>query len=98
MDAVFSHMSYLHAAITVANIILLAVILYYFYQTYREVRSTFALGLVFFAGILLINGFFILPMFYELFAPAHVCPYEPYFTVASSLEFVALSILLILVR
>lgn len=91
-------MNYLHVGITIANIILLAVILYYFYQTYREVKSKFALGLVFFAAILLVNGFFIFPMFYELFSPSHTCPYEPYYTIAGGLEFVALLILLYLVR
>jgi hypothetical protein len=91
-------MSYLHAVIIIANIILLSIIFFYFYLTYREVRSKFALGLVFFSGILLLNGFFLLPMFYELFAPTHSCPYEPFYIIAGGLEFVALAILLVLVR
>jgi hypothetical protein len=91
-------MSYLHAAIIIANILVLSLILYYFYLIYRDVRSKFALGLVFFAGILLLNGFFLLPMFYEMFTPTHSCPYEPFYIMAGGLEFVALTILLILVR
>lgn len=91
-------MSYLHAVITIANIILLALLVYYFYQSYKDVKSKFALGLVLFALVLLLNGFFILPMFYELFTPSHSCPYDPYYTAAGVFEFLALLILLYLIR
>jgi hypothetical protein len=67
-------------------------------MTYREVKSKFALGLVLFSGILLLNGFFLLPMFYEMFTPNHSCPYEPFYIIAGGLEFLALAILLILVK
>lgn len=91
-------MSYLHMGIGLANILLLTVILYYFYQSYREVHSKFALGLVFFAAVLLLNGFFIFPMFLEMLAPAHACPYEPFYTIAGGFELLALTILLVIVR
>ncbi len=91
-------MNYLHAGIGVLNLILIFVILYYFYQAYREVRSKFALGLVLFAVVLLINGFFLFPMFYELVSPSHTCPYDPYYTIAGGFELIALLILLKLVR
>ncbi|GBE18529.1 hypothetical protein BMS3Abin16_01133 [archaeon BMS3Abin16] len=91
-------MSYLHAVVTIANIVLLALLVYYFYQSYKDVKSKFALGLVFFAVVLLMNGFFLLPMFYEIFTPSHSCPYDPYYTLAGIFEFFALIILLYIVR
>ena len=68
------------------------------YQAYRDVRSRFALGLILFAVVLLINGVFLFPMFYELFSPTHTCPYDPYYTIAGGFELIALLILLNLVR
>lgn len=91
-------MNSIHVIIGGLNILLIFLILYYFYQTYREVKSKFALGLVLFAFVLLINGFFIFPMFYELFTTSHTCPYDPYYTIAGGLELIALLILLKLVK
>ena len=42
-------MSTLYTGLTLANIVLILILLYYFYQTYREVKSKFALGLVIFS-------------------------------------------------
>ncbi len=91
-------MSYLHAVIALGNVILLGIIIYFFYMTYREAKSKFALGLVLFGVVFLLNGFFTLPMVYELFTPSHACPYDPFYTIAGGFEFIALLILLYLVR
>ncbi len=91
-------MDNLHTGITLANIILLLILLYYFYKTYMEVKSRFALGLVIFALVLLVNAVFQCPIFYRLFVSEQQCPYTPYYIVASGFEFVGLLILLYLVR
>jgi hypothetical protein len=91
-------MYYLHAGITIVNIVLLTIILYYFYKTYREVKSRFSRGLMIFGAVLLINAILLFPLFYKLFTPSHMCPYEPFYTIAGGFEFVALLILLNLVR
>jgi hypothetical protein len=91
-------MSYLHAVIALGNVILLVIILYFFYMTYREYKSKFALGLLLFGIVFLLNGFFTLPMVYELFTVSHICPYDPYYTIAGGLEFIALLILIYLIR
>lgn len=91
-------MSGLYTGITVANIILILILLYYFYQSYKEVRSRFTLGLVIFAGVLLVNAVFLCPVFFSLFTPEHACPYTPYYTIAGGFQFAALLILIYLAR
>jgi hypothetical protein len=91
-------MSSLHIAITLSNIVLLLILLYYFYQTYREVKSKFALGLVIFSIVLLVNAVLQCPLFFFLFTERGYCPYSPYYAVAAGFEFIALVILLYLVR
>ena len=81
-----------------ANIVLLTVLLFYVYRIYQEVKSKFALGLIIFVLVLLVNGIFQCPIFYKLFIPEQNCPYIPYYTVAGIFEFIALLILIYLVR
>ncbi len=91
-------MNLVYAALTLGNIILILVLLYYFYQSYRDVRSKFALGLVIFSLILLVDAVLRCPVFYGLFVKEHSCPYSPYYTAAAGFEFVALLVLIYLVR
>lgn len=87
-----------YTALTLANIILILVLLFLFYQSYREVRSKFTLGLMIFAVVLLVNAVFQCPVFYTLFIHEKNCPFTPYYTVASGFQFIALLILIYLVR
>jgi|Deesub1362A_J573_1020465.scaffolds.fasta_scaffold00109_67 hypothetical protein len=77
---------------TLGNIFLLLFLFYIFVQDYRKVASTFTLGLVLFAGILLFNAIFSCPIFFAAVGP-HTCAYEPYHALASTFEFFALIIL-----
>ena len=93
-------MSTLYTGLTLANIVLILILLYYFYQTYREVKSKFALGLVIFSIVFLVNAILRCPVFYLLFnhSPEPSCPYTFYYTVSAGFEFIALLILIYLVR
>jgi hypothetical protein len=88
----------LYTGLTLANILLILILLYYFYQSYRKLRSKFTLGLVIFSLIFLVNALLRCPVFYTLFTIEHACPYTPYYTISSGFEFVALLILIYLVR
>jgi len=72
--------------------------LFYFYKIYQDVKSKFAIGLMIFVLVLLVNAVFQCPLFYKLFIPEQSCPYIPYYTIAGAFEFVALLVLLYLVR
>jgi hypothetical protein len=88
----------LHTVFTLANIGLILILLFYFYKSYRQIRSRFTLGLMIFAIVFLVNAIFRCPLFQLLFITGQNCPYTPYYTIASGFEFVALLILLYLVR
>ncbi len=88
----------IYAALTLANIALVLILLYYFYQTYKEVKSKFALGLIIFALVFLLNAVLRCPVFYSLLTQEHSCPYVPIYTLAAGFEFIALLILIYLVR
>jgi hypothetical protein len=94
MDIMYS----LYSVLTLINIVFVLILLYYFVQTYREVKSKFSLGLAIFALVYLVNAILRCPAFYFLFTPEHSCPYNPYYTIAAGFEFVALVILIYLVR
>lgn len=91
-------MNMLHTVISLSNMFLLIIILYYFYQTYRNVGSRFALGLTLFGSLLLLNALIALPMLYEALTPAHICPYEPFYTLAGGFQLLAILVLFKLVR
>ncbi len=86
-----------HIILTIGNIVLLLILLYLFLQTYRTTRSNFALGLVIFISILLLETLMSCPIPISLFSKPENCPVEIFYTAASGFEFVALSILLYLV-
>ncbi len=90
------HQIYLVA--TIGNVVLLIILLYLFWQSYRTVRSEFALGLVIFALILLIDAILSCPLFYSLLGPRGQCPVELFHATAAAFEFAALVVLLYLVR
>jgi hypothetical protein len=81
----------LYVLTTIGNILLLLFLLYLFIQDYRKVKSTFTLGLVLFAVILLFNAVFSCPIFFAAVGE-HRCVYEPYHAAASTFEFFALII------
>jgi len=87
-----------HTLLTLANIVLILVLLYIFYQSYKEIKSRFTLGLMIFAVVLLVNAVIQCPVFYTLFTIEEHCPFTPYYTVASGFQFIALLILIYLVR
>jgi hypothetical protein len=92
-------MNSLYTGLTLANIFLVLILLYYFYQSYKEVRSRFTLGLMIFALVFLVNALLRCPVFYSLLtSKMPSCPYSPYYTAAAGFEFVALLILIYLVR
>ncbi|UTB32305.1 MAG: hypothetical protein NKF70_12535 [Methanobacterium sp. ERen5] len=50
---------YIAAIIGIGNIILLANLFYIYWQNYKEIRSKFNLGLIFFAAFLLLQSLFL---------------------------------------
>ena len=88
----------LYMAATIGNIILLSILLYLFWQSYKAVKSEFALGLVIFALILMINAILSCPIFFSVLGASGPCPVEIFHAIAAVFEFVALGVLLYLVR
>lgn len=88
----------IYVAATLGNIVLLLVLIYIFWQSYREIHSEFTLGLVIFALILLINAILSCPVLYPVFGISSLCPEELFPAMASVFEFLALAVLLYLVR
>ena len=50
---------YIAAVIGVANISLLLVLFYVYWQSYKEIKSKFNLGLIFFAAFLIVQSLFL---------------------------------------
>lgn len=50
---------YIAAIIGIGNIALLITLLYIYWQNYREIKSKFNLGLIFFAGFLMLQSIFL---------------------------------------
>ncbi len=80
-------------AITLVNAILVAIIMYHFVQSYKEVRSKFTLGLLLFSSILLVQVIFSLPVI-ALSGIAYPPEAITYNIVSSSFELIALLIFL----
>ncbi|MFQ5975243.1 MAG: hypothetical protein ACE5J5_02865 [Candidatus Hydrothermarchaeales archaeon] len=91
-------MHQLYTAATIGNIILLVILIYLFWQSYRNVKSEFALGLVIFAVILLIDAILSCPIFYPALGSTGPCPVNIFHATAAVFEFMALVVLLYLVR
>ncbi|MEE8359132.1 MAG: hypothetical protein V3R82_06955 [Candidatus Hydrothermarchaeales archaeon] len=88
----------IYMAATLGNVVLLVILLYLFWQSYRAVRSEFALGLVIFALILLIDAILSCPLFYPVLGSTGQCPVELFHATAAVFEFIALGVLLYIVR
>ncbi len=88
----------LYVAATVGNIFLLIILLYLFWQSYRAVKSEFSFGLVIFALILLIDAILSCPIFFPVLGTSGPCPVEIFHTAAAVFKFIALGVLLYLVR
>jgi len=83
--------------LTIANAILVAIIMYHFIQNYKAVKSKFTLGLLLFASILLVQVVFSLPVIF-----ISVIAYPPeamiFHVISNSFEFVALLIFLNIIK
>lgn len=91
--------TFLYAATTIGSIILLLVLLYIFGQNYRRIRSEFTLGLLLFAIILLFNTIFSSHLLFVGGEMVHADrAHELSHSIASTFEFIALLVLLYIVR
>lgn len=83
--------------LTIANAILVAIIMYHFIQNYKEVKSKFTLGLLLFSSILLVQVIFSLPV---TFISGISYPSEAvvFHVISNSFEFVALLIFLSIIK
>jgi len=80
-------------AITFANAVLVAIIMYHFVQSYKEVKSRFTLGLLLFSSILLVQVIFSMPVI-ALSGIAYPHEAAVFNAVSSGFELVALLIFL----
>jgi len=89
----------LYTSITAANIVLVLIVLYYVVLAYREVKSNFTLGLIVFSLALLVNTLFRCPFISKFITyKGGICVYTPLDIISASFEFVALLVLIYLVR
>ena len=81
----------------IINAILVAIIMYHFVQSYKQVKSRFTLGLLLFSSILLVQVIFSLPV---TFLSGLACPPEAvmFHIISNSFELVALLIFLYIIR
>jgi hypothetical protein len=81
----------------VINAILVAIIMYHFVQSYKQVKSRFTLGLLLFSSILLVQVIFSLPV---TILSGIACPPEAvtFHIISNSFELVALLIFLYIIR
>lgn len=82
---------------SVGNVFLLLILLYIFVQDYMQIKSKFTLGLVIFAGIMLLNALFSCSFIHSIFTPGCFCLYDPLHTFTSVTEFFALIVLIYIV-
>jgi hypothetical protein len=83
--------------LTIANAILVAIIMYHFIQNYKEVKSKFTLGLLLFSSILLVQVIFSLPvtLISGISYPSEAVVFR---VISNSFEFVALLIFLSIIK
>lgn len=81
----------------IINAILVAIIMYHFVQSYKQVKSRFTLGLLLFSSILLVQVIFSLPV---TILSGIACPPETvtFHIISNSFELVALLIFLYIIR
>ncbi|WP_455280176.1 hypothetical protein [[Eubacterium] cellulosolvens] len=81
----------------IINAILVAIIMYHFVQSYKQVKSRFTLGLLLFSSILLVQVIFSLPV---TILSGIACPPEAvmFNIISNSFELVALLIFLYIIR
>jgi hypothetical protein len=81
----------------IINAILVAIIMYHFVQSYKQVKSRFTLGLLLFSSILLVQVIFSLPV---TLLSGIACPPETvmFHIISNSFELVALLIFLYIIR
>ncbi len=81
----------------ITNAILVAIIMYHFVQSYKQVKSKFTLGLLLFSSILLVQVIFSLPV---TILSGIACPPEAvtFHIISNSFELMALLIFLYIVR
>lgn len=100
---------YLSFAVGIANVCLLMILLYTYWKTYKEVKSKFTIGLLYFTSFLLIQNLLvtlavIIPLLIQL-VPFHIPEFEsdllrPHFAlfVINLIQLVALTILYMITR
>lgn len=86
---------YLDTLVSIGNIVLLILLLYVYWNNYRKIKSSFTLGLIMFAGLLLLQNilFSSFLLFHQAFRVAGLD--IPLF-ILNVTEFAALAILLII--
>lgn len=84
-------------ALTLANAILVAIIMYFFIQSYKAVKSRFTLGLLLFSSILLVQVIFSLPAT-ALSGIAYPAEVVVYHVISDGFELVALLVFLNIIR
>jgi hypothetical protein len=81
----------------IINAILVAIIMYHFVQSYKQVKSRFTLGLLLFSSILLVQVIFSLPV---TLLSGIACPPEvvTFHIISNCFELVALLVFLYIIR
>jgi len=82
--------------VTVANVVLLVLLLAIYIQSYRQVRSKFTFGLIIFAFLLLLHAITSTPCVYAVTCEQRMCIIELFDIVPDILELMALMVLLYL--
>ncbi len=90
---IFQPLLYLDTLVSLGNIVLLLLLLYVYWGNYRKIKSNFTLGLIMFAGLLLLQNilFSSFLLFHQAFRVADLG--LPLF-ILNITEFLALAILL----
>ena len=85
---------YLRAVITVVNIIFLLCLLVIYARDYEQIKSKFALGLIAFVILLLVQAFTSNPFVHVMWGFRHINALGLFTVVPDLFEFIALGILL----
>jgi hypothetical protein len=87
----------IESVLIIINAILVAMIMYHFVQSYKQVKSRFTLGLLLFSSILLVQVIFSLPV---TLLSGIACPPEAvtFNIISNSFELVALLIFLYIIK
>jgi hypothetical protein len=82
--------------VTLANVVLLVLLLAIYIRSYRQVRSKFTFGLIIFAFLLLLHAITSTPCMYTVMCEQRMCIIKQLDVVPDILELMALMVLLYL--